>query len=51
MTVKELIEQLQQVDKDKIVYVEDIEYGNFEVVEVIEKENNVLINSTINRYE
>lgn len=30
MTVKELIDKLQQFDEDKLVLVEDTEYGEFQ---------------------
>lgn len=33
MTVKELIDKLQQFDKDKLVLVEDIEYKEFPAIE------------------
>ena len=34
MTVKELIDKLQQFDEDKLVLVEDTEYGEFHVIDV-----------------
>lgn len=34
MTVKELIDKLQQFDEDKIVLVEDTEYGEFQAIDV-----------------
>lgn len=38
MTVKELIDKLQQFDEDKLVLVEDIEYKEFQAIDV-EPEN------------
>lgn len=37
MTVKELIDKLQQFDEDKLVLVEDIEYKEFQAIDVILK--------------
>lgn len=34
MTVKELIDKLQQFDEDKLVLVEDIEYKEFQAIDV-----------------
>lgn len=34
MTVKELINKLQQFDEDKLVLVEDTEYKEFQVIDV-----------------
>lgn len=34
MTVKELIDKLQQFDEDKLVLVEDAEYGEFQAIDV-----------------
>lgn len=34
MTVKELIDKLQQFDEDKIVLVEDSEYKEFQAIDV-----------------
>lgn len=34
MTVKELIETLQQFDEDKLVLVEDTEYKEFQAIDV-----------------
>lgn len=34
MTVKELIDKLQQFDEDKLVLVEDTEYKEFQAVDV-----------------
>lgn len=34
MTVKELINKLQQFDEDKLVLVEDTEYGEFQAIDV-----------------
>ena len=33
-TVKELIDKLQQFDEDKIVLVEDVEYKEFQAIDV-----------------
>ena len=38
MTVKELIDKLQQFDEDKLVLVEDTEYKEFQAIDV-EPEN------------
>lgn len=37
MTVKELIDKLQQFDEDKLVLVEDVEYKEFQAIDVILK--------------
>lgn len=34
MTVKELIDKLQQFDEDKLVLVEDVEYKEFQAIDV-----------------
>lgn len=34
MTVKELIDKLQQFDEDRVVLVEDTEYGEFQAADV-----------------
>lgn len=34
MTVKELIDKLQQFDEDKLVLVEDSEYKEFQAIDV-----------------
>lgn len=34
MTVKELIDKLQQFDEDKLVLVEDAEYKEFQAIDV-----------------
>ena len=34
MTVKELIDKLQQFNGDRVVLVEDTEYGEFQAIEV-----------------
>lgn len=34
MTVKELIDKLQQFDEDKLVLVEDAEYNEFPAIDV-----------------
>lgn len=37
MTVKELIDKLQQFNGDRVVLVEDTEYGEFQAIDVIRK--------------
>ena len=39
MTVKELIDKLQQFDEDKLVLVEDTEYKEFQAIDVEPPEN------------
>lgn len=34
MTVKELIDKLKEFDEDKLVLVEDTEYGEFQAIDV-----------------
>lgn len=34
MTIKELIDKLQQFNEDRVVLVEDTEYGEFHVIDV-----------------
>lgn len=34
MTIKELIDKLQQFDEDKLVLVEDVEYKEFQAIDV-----------------
>lgn len=34
MTIKELIDKLQQFNEDRIVLVEDAEYGEFQAIDV-----------------
>lgn len=34
MTVKELIDKLQQFNGDRVVLVEDAEYGEFQAIDV-----------------
>ena len=34
MTVKELIDKLQQFDEDKLILVEDTEYKEFQAIDV-----------------
>lgn len=48
MTVKELIDKLQQFDEDKLVLVEDTEYKEFQVIDV-ERVNDrfIIITTTI----
>lgn len=36
MTVKELIDKLQQFDEDKLVLVEDTEYKEFQAADVLQ---------------
>lgn len=47
MILEEFIEKLKQTDGDKIVLIEDSEYGNFEATEIEEREFDTLINNTI----
>lgn len=48
MTVKELIDKLQQFDEDKLVLVEDTEYKEFQVVDVEQIDDKfVIITTTI----
>lgn len=39
MTVKELIDKLQQFDEDKIVLVEDTKYKEFQAIEAVPGSN------------
>lgn len=39
MTVKELIDKLQQFDEDKLVLVEDTEYKEFQAIDVLRKDD------------
>lgn len=48
MTVKELIDKLQQFDEDKLVLVEDTEYKEFQAIDVeLVDDRFVIITSTI----
>lgn len=48
MTVKELIDKLQQFDEDKLVLVEDAEYGEFQAIDVKPEDDRfVIITTTI----
>ena len=48
MTVKELIDKLQQFDEDKLVLVEDTEYKEFQAVDVeLVDDRFVIITTTI----
>lgn len=48
MTVKELIDKLQQFDEDKLVLVEDTEYKEFQAIDVELVDNRfVIITTTI----
>lgn len=48
MTVKELIDKLQQFDEDKLVLVEDTEYGEFQAIDVKpENDRFVMITTTV----
>lgn len=48
MTVKELIDKLQQFDEDKLVLVEDAEYKEFQAIDVeLVDDRFVIITTTI----
>jgi hypothetical protein len=48
MTVKELIDKLQQFDEDKLVLVEDTEYKEFQAIDVEQVDDRfVIITTTI----
>lgn len=48
MTVKELIDKLQQFDEDKLVLVEDTEYGEFQAIDVKSEDDRfVMITTTV----
>lgn len=48
MTVKELIDKLQQFDEDKFVLVEDTEYEEFQAIDVeLVDDRFVIITTTI----
>lgn len=46
MTVKELIDKLQQFDENKLVLVEDTEYKEFQAIEPVDNRF-VIITTTI----
>lgn len=46
MTVKELIDKLQQFDEDKFVLVEDAEYGEFQAIDVEPADDTFIIITT-----
>lgn len=46
MTVKELIDKLQQFDEDKLVLVEDIEYKEFQAADVEPMDDKFVIITT-----
>lgn len=46
MTVKELIDKLQQFDEDKLVLVEDTEYKEFQVIDVEQVDDRFIIITT-----
>ncbi len=46
MTVKELIDKLQQFDEDKLVLVEDTEYGEFQAIDVKPEDDRFIIITT-----
>ena len=47
MTVKELIDKLQQFDEDKLVLVEDTEYKEFQAIDEPEDDRFVMITTTV----
>lgn len=48
MTVKELIDKLKEFDENKVVLVEDAEYGEFEAIDVKDYDAKyIIITSTI----
>lgn len=46
MTVKELIDKLQQFDEDKVVLVEDLEYEEFKAIDVEPVDDTFIIITT-----
>lgn len=46
MTVKELIDKLQQFDEDKLVLVEDTEYKEFQAIDVESVDDRFVIITT-----
>lgn len=49
MTVKELIDKLQQFDEDKLVLVEDTEYEEFQAIDVEPNGLYVILKASSNR--
>lgn len=48
MTVRELIDKLQQFDEDKLVLVEDTEHGEFQAIDVKPEDDRfVMITTTV----
>lgn len=47
MTVKELIDKLQQFDEDKLVLVEDTEYKEFQAIDVERVDDRFIIITTM----
>lgn len=47
MTVKELIDKLQQFDEDKLVLFEDTEYNEFPAIDVEPADDRFVIITTI----
>lgn len=48
MTIKELIDKLQQFNGDRVVLVEDTEYGEFQAIDVeLVDDRFVIITTTI----
>lgn len=43
MTVKELIDKLQQFNGDRVVLVEDAEYGEFQAIDVKPENFNLMV--------
>lgn len=43
MTVKELIDKLQQFDEDKLILVEDTEYKEFQAIDVEQVDDRFVI--------
>ena len=46
MTVKELIDKLQQFDEDKLVLIEDTEYGEFQAIDIKPEDDRFVIITT-----
>lgn len=46
MTIKELIDKLQQFDEDKLVLVEDSEYKEFQAIDVERVDDRFVIITT-----
>ncbi|UWD54287.1 MAG: hypothetical protein [Bacteriophage sp.] len=49
MTVKELIDKLQQFNGDRVVLVEDAEYGEFQAIDVKPENFNLMVGSNYAR--